>query len=93
MKVIVESHCDKAMNDWKIIDFVTEVFKAAEKKTKAIHSNPRYRNSMNPHIVLNVGYGISTTNARIEDDKGILANFVPSVGFIPSPIANPYKLI
>lgn len=72
------------MNDWKIIDFVTEVFKTAEGKKFATHPSRKYNResrSEQLRIVLNIGRTIYQCNARLEDENGILGNYYIGHGF------------
>ena len=71
MKINVIQHCDEAMEDALVVQFVTDVFKAAEGKTGAAHCRQRVPCG-DVWIELRVGRSVSECSALLVDCLGTL---------------------
>lgn len=97
MRVIVKQHCDEAMGEHAVQDFVTGVYRAVEGKTRAFHTMARPSHG-EPWVELYVGRTIVSCRAILYDDLGELAEYNPSTGKFCTMMASgntlmPYKLI
>ena len=98
MKVNIVQHCDEAMQDGNVVAFVTEVFRAAEGKTRAFHTMARSSHS-EPWVDLYVGDSFAKCRAELVDSIGILGEWDYTRGrFYPLPdvvlgTPCPYRLL
>lgn len=74
MKVIVKQHCDEAMTNRDVQDFVTAIYKAAEGKHRAYCTMSRMCIG-EPWVELYVGRIGLTCRAYLVDDVGTLAEW------------------